>query len=103
MWTCGRTLQYRISNTTITNTLGMEPITEKLTEGRLRWYGHVQMRLPLAPVRKVNIKGVEGKRRKGSPSRTHEDSVRRYIDELGFSEDITSDRTTWRSHIRVEG
>ena len=102
-WTCGRTLLDRFPNTAIRNALGVTQISEKLREGRLRWYGHVQRRLPLAPVRRVDAMVIGGKRRRGRPRRKWEDSVRPDMEELGLSEDMTSDMGAWRSHITVEG
>ena len=93
----------RIPNTAIRRSLGVAQITEKLREGRLRWYGHVQRRPPSAPVRRVDAIVIEGKRRRGRPKRKWEDSVRLDLEELGLSGDMTSDRKAWRSLIRVEG
>ncbi len=41
-WSLGVTRLDRIPNDAIRHQLGIAPITEKLREGRLRWYGHVK-------------------------------------------------------------
>ena len=50
-WICGHTRRDRVRNDDIRDRLGVAPIEEKLVQHRLRWFGHVQRRLPEAPVR----------------------------------------------------
>ncbi|KAE8708370.1 putative Ankyrin repeat protein [Hibiscus syriacus] len=43
-WVCGRTLWDMKPNSAIRKSLGVVPVSEKLREGRLRWFGHVLRR-----------------------------------------------------------
>ncbi|KAK6732675.1 hypothetical protein RB195_016818 [Necator americanus] len=44
-WTIGVTLKDKVSNDTVRSIyLGVVPITEKMKEARLRWFGHVLRR-----------------------------------------------------------
>ena len=45
--------------TAIRERVGVAPIEEKLTQHRLRWFGHVQRRPPEAPVRSGVLKRVD--------------------------------------------
>ncbi|KAL6570658.1 hypothetical protein OROGR_000208 [Orobanche gracilis] len=40
----------RIPNRVFRNVLEVAPISQKVREGRLRWFGHVRRRLTSAPV-----------------------------------------------------
>ena len=71
-------------------------------EGRLRWFGHVKRRSHLAPVRKVELLTVEGKRGRGRPRLTWDEHVRQDLTELHLSEDMIFDRSTWRRRIKVQ-
>ena len=56
-WFCGHTRRDRVRNEVIRDRVGVAPIEEKLTQHRLRWFGHVQQRPPEAPVH--NVKGLD--------------------------------------------
>ncbi|KAD6795909.1 hypothetical protein E3N88_06805 [Mikania micrantha] len=66
-WMCGHTRLDRIRNEVFREKLQVANISEKIREGRLRWFGHVKRRSQLAPVRKVVLLTVEGKRGRGRP------------------------------------
>jgi len=53
-WSLGVTRLDRIPNDVIRHKLGIAPITEKLREGRLRWYGHVKRQDPKQSGQKNN-------------------------------------------------
>ncbi|KAL6563417.1 hypothetical protein OROGR_002376 [Orobanche gracilis] len=55
-WSCGRTLLDRIPNGVFRSALEVAPISAKVREERLRWFGHVRMRQANAPglVRRAN-------------------------------------------------
>ena len=56
----------------------MAPIAEKLTQHRLRWFGHVQWRPPEAPVRSGVLERVDNvKRGRGRSKLTLDESVKR--------------------------
>nr|XP_043639715.1 uncharacterized protein LOC122610824 [Erigeron canadensis] len=55
-----------------------------------------------APLRRAESIHVDGRRRRGRPKMRWEDRLAKDLIELGLSEDMTSDRTSWRTRIRVE-
>ena len=48
-WFCGHTKKDRVRNEAIPEMVGVAPIEVKLTQHRLRWFGHIQRRPPEAP------------------------------------------------------
>nr|GEW62458.1 hypothetical protein [Tanacetum cinerariifolium] len=54
-----------------------------------------------APVRRVEAMVVEGSRRRGRPKLRWKDRLKMDMKELRLSEDMTSDRNTWRDRIRI--
>ncbi|GKC15500.1 hypothetical protein Tco_1012282 [Tanacetum coccineum] len=77
-------------------------IVNKMREGRLRWFGHVKRRPQSAPVRKVEALTFDGARRRGRPKFRWEDKLKTDLKEMLLSEDMTCDRSAWRSRIRVD-
>ena len=70
-WMCGHTRLDKIRNDHIRERVGVAPISEKMVENRLRWFGHVQRRPLDAPVRRVDqIIRSPIKRGRGRPRRT---------------------------------
>ncbi|KAL6554096.1 hypothetical protein OROMI_019769 [Orobanche minor] len=59
-WSCGRTLLDKITNGVFRNALEAAPISAKVMEGRLRWFGRVCRRQASAPVRRAESLLVEG-------------------------------------------
>ena len=59
---CGYTLMDRIRNQEFKDKLGEAPISRKMHENRLRWFGHMQRKTFDAPVRRIESIIVEGKR-----------------------------------------
>ena len=77
-WFCGHTRRDRVQNEVIRDRVGVAPIEEKLTQHRLRWFGHVQRRPPEAPVRNGVLERVDNvKRGRGRPKLTWDESVKR--------------------------
>ncbi|KAJ0765672.1 hypothetical protein HanPI659440_Chr08g0306081 [Helianthus annuus] len=101
-WMCGHTRLDRIRNELFRERLGVASISEKIREGRLRWFGHVKRRETTTPVRVVEILTVEGRRGRGRPKLTWDEHIRHDLLELHLSEDMVQDRTSWRHRIRVK-
>ncbi|GJS42415.1 retrovirus-related pol polyprotein LINE-1 [Tanacetum coccineum] len=74
----------------------------KIREGQLRWFGHVKRRPQSAPVRRVKAIVIDSVRRRGRPKFMWEDRLKTDLKELLLSEDMTSDRNSWRTRIRVD-
>ena len=100
-WMCEHTLMDRIRNQEFRDKLGVAPISGKMRENRLRWFGHVQRKTFDAPVRRVEIIIVEGMRSRGRLKRTWDEQIRIDLYELNLSEGLTRDRVSWRRHIHV--
>ncbi|GJW02905.1 hypothetical protein Tco_1561761 [Tanacetum coccineum] len=100
-WTCDKTLLDMIPNGAFRRNLQVATIVNKMREGRLRWFGHVKRRPQSAPVRRVETIVVDGVRRRGRPKLRWEDRLKTDLKELLLSEDMTSDRNSWRTRIRV--
>ena len=79
----------------------MASISDKIREGRLRWFGHVRRRQNTAAVRAVETLVVEGKRSRGRPRLTWDERIRQDFVDLHLSEDMVEDRSSWRRRIKV--
>ncbi|KAG2587499.1 hypothetical protein PVAP13_5NG144924 [Panicum virgatum] len=101
-WFCGHTRRDRVRNEVIRDRVGVAPIEEKLTQHRLRWFGHVQRRPPEAPVRNGVLERVDNvKRGRGRPKLTCDESVKRDLKDWNISKEIALDRSAWRLAINV--
>ncbi|KAI3814008.1 hypothetical protein L1987_18747 [Smallanthus sonchifolius] len=101
-WMCGHTRMDRIRNKVFRERLGVACISDKIREGRLRWFGHVRRRGMSAPVRSVETLTLKGKRGRGRPKLTWEERIRQDLLDLHLFEDMTEDRTSWRRRIIVK-
>ncbi|KAG2481630.1 hypothetical protein PVAP13_J032190 [Panicum virgatum] len=89
-WFCGHTRRDRVRNEVIRDRVGVAPIEEKLTQHRLRWFGHVQQRPSEAPVHNGVLERVD-----------NDESVKRDLKDWNISKEITLDRSAWRIAINV--
>ena len=89
-------------NIFIRDRVGVAPIEEKLTQHRLRWFGHVQRRTPEAPVRNGVPERVDNvKRGRGRFKLTWDESVKRDLKDWNIFKEIALDRSVWRLAINV--
>lgn len=101
-WMSGYTLRDRIRNDNIRKELGVANIENKMKENRLRWFGHVQRREEVAPVRRVESWTTEDiKRGRGRPKMTWMTGVKNDLREFGLEANIALDRNEWRRRIYV--
>ncbi|VDP08183.1 unnamed protein product [Heligmosomoides polygyrus] len=99
-WTAGVTRLDRVRNDTIRQRFGVAPISEKLREARLRWYGHV-LRANDETVCKIGLNlVVPGKRPRGRPKQRWLDTLRLDLEMAGVHPDQAFDRENWRHHTR---
>ncbi|KAK6754147.1 hypothetical protein RB195_013258 [Necator americanus] len=65
-WTIGVTLKEKVSNDTVRSIFGVVPITEKMKEARLGWFGHVLRREEdsvAKTAQKLDVPGVRPRER----------------------------------------
>ena len=87
---------------TLVKELGVAPISEKMRDYRLRWYGHVQRRELDELVRIVEQMVREPYiRNRGRPKRTLDEVIQRDILVKSLSPGMTRDRAKWRRVIHV--
>ncbi|KAM3395226.1 hypothetical protein P3S68_004231 [Capsicum galapagoense] len=103
-WMCGFTKADRVRNETIREKVGVVSVEDKLREVRLRWFGHVMRSGTDAPVRRCERLALEGfKRGRGRPKMYWRGVIRRDMEQLQLTEDMTLDRKVWRKSIKLEG
>ena len=101
-WMSGHTRKDKIRNDCIREKVGVAPIEEKMTETRLRWFGHVLRRPLEAPVRRVDQMVFSPiRRRRGRPQRTLGEVIRRDLIINDLHQDMVFDRTQWHRLIHV--
>jgi hypothetical protein len=101
-WFCGHTRRDRVRNEVIRKRVGVALIEEKITQHRLRWFGHIQRRPPEEPVRSGVLKRVDKvKRGRGRPKLTWDESVKGDLKDWNISEEVVLDRSAWRLAISV--
>ncbi|KAL7204554.1 hypothetical protein ACSBR2_017596 [Camellia fascicularis] len=101
-WMCGKTRQDRIRNECIWEWVGVAPIEDKLRENRLRWFGHIQRRSTDAVVKRCNAVMVDGSvRGRYRPRLTLVSVVKKDMDLLNLTNEMTFDRAAWRKMIHV--
>jgi len=101
-WMCGHTRRDCVRNDDIRERLGVAPVEEKLVQHRLRWFGHIQRRPVEAPVRSgVISRTSNGKRGRGRPNLTWEESVKRDLKDWSITKELALDRREWKLAIHV--
>jgi hypothetical protein len=100
-WTLGVTRLDRIPNDTIRQAITVAPITDKLKETRLRWYGHVRRREEDHLAKRVMSLEVEGKRSRGRPKFRWLDKIKVDLKESGLTDQDALDRAKWKRMTRT--
>ncbi|KAM3202500.1 hypothetical protein P3L10_030124 [Capsicum annuum] len=102
-WMCGLTRGDRVRNETIREKVGVTSVECKMREARLRWFGHVKRRGTDAPVRRCERLALDGFRRgRGRPKKYWGEVIRRDMEQLQLTEDMTLDRKVWKMRITAE-
>ncbi|KAF3633234.1 putative pre-mRNA-processing factor 6-like [Capsicum annuum] len=100
-WTCGIMRVDRVRNEAIRDKVGVASVEDKIREGRLRWFEHVMRRGTDAPVRRCERLALDGfKRGRGRPKKYWTKVIRRDMEQLRLTEDMTLDRKFWRKSVR---
>ena len=91
-WMCGVTRRDNIRNEHIRGTTRVVHTSKKITEKRLKWYGHVRRMKEEHIVRRMLDVEIPGKRRRGRPNLRWKDACKRDMTEMGLKEDNTTNR-----------
>ena len=78
-WMCGVTRRDKIRNDHIRGTTRVVQASKKITEKRLKWYGHVSRMKEEHIVRRMLDVEIPGKRRRGRPNLRWKDACKRDI------------------------
>ena len=101
-WLCGVTRRDKIRNEHITGSPRVVRACKKITEKRLKWYGHVRRMKEEHIVRRMLDVDIPGKRRRGRPILNLmelKDACKRDMTEVGPKEDNTTNRAALRNTI----
>ena len=98
-WMCGVTRKDKIRNEHIRGTTKVVQASRKITERRLKWYGHVMRMEEDHVVRRVMTKAIPGKRKRGRPKTRWKDVCKRDMQTVGLREDDEGDRAYWKETI----
>ncbi len=77
---------------------GVEDLSAKLRQRRLRWFGRVE-RAGGGALNEVRELGVEGRRPRGRPKKKWSGCVREDMNLLKIEEHMAQDRKLWRTVI----
>ncbi|KAK6737445.1 hypothetical protein RB195_019880 [Necator americanus] len=99
-WTIGVTLKEKVSNDTVRSIFGVAPVTEKIKEARVRWFGHV-LRREENSVAKTALKlEVSGVRPRGRSKIRWLDRVKLDMIDARLCTADAMDRTKWKTRSR---
>ena len=102
-WMCGLIRGDRVRNETIREKVGVASVEDKMRQGSLRWFGHVMRRETDTPIRRCERLALDSFRRgRGRPKKYWGEVIRRDMEQLQLTEDMTLDRKVWRTRIRAE-
>ena len=98
-WMCGVTRKDKIRNEHIRGTTKVAQASRKITERRLKWYGHVMRMEEDHVVKRVMTKAIPGKRKRGRPKTRWKDVCKRDMQTVGLREGDAGDRAYWKEMI----
>ncbi|KAK3532223.1 hypothetical protein QTP86_009500 [Hemibagrus guttatus] len=96
----GLTRLDRIRNEYIRGTAHVGRLGDKVSEARLRWFGHVQRRESEYIGRRMLDMELPGRRQRGRPKRRYMDGINEDMKLVGASVEDAEDRDRWREMIR---
>ena len=88
----------KIRNEHIRGTIVVQP-AKKITEKRLKWYGHVMRMKEERVVRIMLDVNIPRKRRRGRPNLRWKDAGKRDMTEVGLKVDNTTNRAEWKNKL----
>ena len=93
------TRREKIRNEHIRATTRVVQASKKITEKRLKWYGHVRRMKAEHTVRRLLGVDISGERRRGRPNLRWKDACKRDMTQAGLKEDNATNRATWRKKL----
>ena len=87
----------KIRNEHIRGTTRVVQASTKITEKRLKWYGHVRRMKEEHIVRRMLDVNIPGKRRRGRPNLRWKNACKRDMTEVGLKN--MTNRPAWRNKI----
>ena len=96
---CGVTRRDTIRNEQIRGTTRVAQASKKITENRLKWYGHMRRMKEEHVVRRMRDVDIPGKRRRGRPNLRWKDACKRDMTQAGLKEDNATNRAEWRKKL----
>ena len=98
-WMCGVTLKDRKESEELRQRLGIISVCDKVRQGRLRWFGHVERKGKDDWVSACRDMIVEGERGRGRGRKTWKECVMDDMRKMGLRKEDAQDRKVWRSGI----
>ena len=98
-WMCGVTRRDTIRNEHIRGTTRMVQASKKITEKRLKWYGHVRRMKEEHIVRRMLHMDIPGKRRRGRPNLRWEYACKKDAIEVELKVVNTTKTAAWREKL----
>ena len=98
-WMCGVTRRDKIRNEHIRGTTRVVQASKKITEKRLKWYGHARRMKEEQIVRRMLDVDIPRKRRRGRPNLRCKDACKRDMTQAGLKEDKATGRADWRKKL----
>ena len=94
-----KTRRDKIRNEHIRGTTRVVQASKKITEKRLKWYGHVRRMKEEHIVRRMLDVDIPAKRRRGRPNLRWKDACKRDMTQAGLKEDNATNRAKWRKKL----
>ena len=101
-WMNGWTRADRVKNRFVRDSMKAADIRLRVTERRLKWFGHVKRREEEHVLRRAESMELPGSRGSGRPRRRWKDAVGRDLRKLGLLEGEVFDRRRWKRKVTSE-
>ena len=95
-WILGLTLLDHVENDEVRRLMGVRPINDKIVEGRLRWFGHVERSDPNSVAHSAMLMDEPGTRERGRPKKTWMANIKDDLKNTGLTKEDAQDRAKWR-------
>jgi hypothetical protein len=98
-WMCGVTLKDRKTSEELRERLGIVSVSERVRQGRLRWFGHVERKDECDWVSACRDLSVAGAKGRGRSRKTWKECVVDDMRKMNLKREDAQDRGLWRSGI----